>query len=42
MNDAYESELYERVEGMIAGEANGAEVAYHERGRITRLRSVVM
>jgi hypothetical protein len=41
-NDAYESELRERVEQMIAGGANGAEVAYHERGRITQLRPVVM
>jgi SAM-dependent methyltransferase len=41
-NDAYESELYERVEQMIAGGASGAEVAYHERGTITQLRPVVM
>lgn len=39
-SDAYESELYERVERMIG--ANGAEVAYHERGQITQLRPVVM
>lgn len=40
-NDAYESELYERVDQMLAGGANGAEIAYHERGRITRLRPLV-
>jgi SAM-dependent methyltransferase len=41
-NDAYQSALYDRVEQMIAGGAKGAEVAYHERGRITQLRPVVM
>jgi SAM-dependent methyltransferase len=37
-SDTYESELYERVEQVIASEAAETEVAYHERGRITRLR----
>ena len=40
-SDAYGSELYGRVERMAAG-ATGTEVAYHERGRITQLRPIVM
>jgi SAM-dependent methyltransferase len=39
-SDAYETELYERAERMIAAGATGAEIAYHERGRITQLRPV--
>jgi SAM-dependent methyltransferase len=38
-SDAYETELYERVERMIAG-ASRAEIAYHERAGITQLRPV--
>jgi SAM-dependent methyltransferase len=41
-SDLYQSELYGRVEQMLADGANGSEVAYHERVRITRLRPVVM
>ena len=41
-SDAYETELYERVERMIAVEATGAEIAYHERARITQLTPVAM
>ena len=37
-SDTYKSELYERVERVTAAEAAKTEVAYHERGRITRLR----
>jgi SAM-dependent methyltransferase len=40
-SDAYESELYGRVERMAAG-ATETKVAYHERGRITQLRPIVM
>lgn len=36
-SDAYKSELYARVDRVIAAEVAGAEVAYHERARITRL-----
>jgi hypothetical protein len=39
-SDAYESQLYERVEQMIAAGPSGAEVAYHERAGITRLKPV--
>ena len=40
--DAFESELFGRVDRMMAGKAGAAEVAYHERARITRLRPVFM
>ena len=36
------SELFGRVDRMMAGKAGAAEVAYHERARITRLRPVFM
>jgi hypothetical protein len=36
-SDAYKSELYRRVEQLMAA---GSEVAYHERARITRLRPI--
>ena len=40
--DAFTSELFARVDRMMAGKAGAAEVAYHERARITRLRPVIM
>jgi SAM-dependent methyltransferase len=40
--DAFESELFARVDRIMAGEAGAAEVAYYERARITRLRPVIM
>ena len=40
--DAFQSELFARVDRIMAGQAGAAEVAYHERGRITRLRPVIM
>jgi SAM-dependent methyltransferase len=40
--DAFQSELFARVDRIMAGTAGAAEVAYHERGRITRLRPVIM
>jgi SAM-dependent methyltransferase len=40
--DAFTSELFARVDLMMAGKAGAAEVAYHERARITRLRPVIM
>jgi hypothetical protein len=40
-SDTYESELYGRVERMAAGAA-GTQIAYHERGRITQPRPIVM
>jgi hypothetical protein len=40
--DAFQSELFARVDRIMAGKAGAAEVAYHERGRITRLRPVIM
>jgi SAM-dependent methyltransferase len=40
--DAFQSELFARVDRIMAGQAGAAEVAYHERGRITRLRPVTM
>lgn len=40
MSDAYESELYGRVEQLMAAGATGSEVAYGERARITQLRPV--
>ena len=39
-SDAYESELYERVERIITAERTETEVAYYERARITRLRPI--
>ena len=36
-SEAYETELYERVERMMAAGATGAEIAYHERAGITQL-----
>jgi SAM-dependent methyltransferase len=40
--DAFTSELFARVDRIMAGKAGAAEVAYYERGRITRLRPVIM
>ena len=40
--DAFTSELFARVDRIMAGQASAAEVAYHERARITRLRPVIM
>ena len=40
--DAFTSELFARVDRIMAGKAGAAEVAYHERARITRLRPVIM
>jgi SAM-dependent methyltransferase len=40
--DAFTSELFARVDRIMAEQAGAAEVAYHERGRITRLRPVIM
>jgi SAM-dependent methyltransferase len=40
-SDAYKTELYERVDRMMAAGSTGAELAYHERARITRLTPVV-
>jgi hypothetical protein len=40
--DAFTSELFARVDRNMAGQAGAAEVAYHERARITRLRPVIM
>jgi SAM-dependent methyltransferase len=37
-SDTRKSELFEHVQQVIAAEAAETEVAYHERGRITRLR----
>lgn len=36
-SEEYESELYARVDRIIAADAAPAEVAYHERARISRL-----
>lgn len=41
-SDAFKSELFARVDRIIAGKAGAAEVAYHERAQITRLRPVIM
>ncbi len=38
--EAREAELYARVEGIMQASGEGAEVAYHERGRIARLKAV--
>jgi SAM-dependent methyltransferase len=40
--DAFTSELFGRVDRIMAGQAGAAEVAYHEQARITRLRPVIM
>jgi Methyltransferase domain len=40
--DGFESEPFARVDRIMAGQAGAAEVAYHERARITRLRPVIM
>jgi SAM-dependent methyltransferase len=40
--DAYKSERLARADRIIAEKAIAAEVAYHERARITRLRPVIM
>jgi SAM-dependent methyltransferase len=40
--DAFTSELFARVDRIMAGKASAAEVAYHERVRIARLRPVIM
>jgi SAM-dependent methyltransferase len=40
--DAFTSELFGRVDRMMAGKAGAAEVAYYERARITRLRPVII
>jgi SAM-dependent methyltransferase len=40
--DAFESELFGRVDRIMAGKAGAAVVAYYERARITRLRPVIM
>ena len=40
--DTYASELFARVDRIMAGQAGAAEVAYHEQARITRLRPVIM
>jgi hypothetical protein len=40
--DAFTSELFGRVDRVMAGTAGAAEVAYHERARISRLRPVIM
>jgi hypothetical protein len=40
--DGFESELFARVERVMAGQAGAAEVAYHERAPITRVRPVIM
>jgi hypothetical protein len=39
--DAFTSELFARVDRIMAGKAGAAEVAYHERARIARLRPVI-
>ncbi len=39
-SDAYESELYERVQRITTSEASETEVAFYERARITRLRPI--
>ena len=41
-SDAFKSELFARVDRIIAGKAGAAEVAYHERAQVTRLRPVIM
>jgi SAM-dependent methyltransferase len=40
--DGFESELFARLDQIMASQAGAAEVAYHERARITRLRPVIM
>jgi SAM-dependent methyltransferase len=39
-SDAYETDLYERVQRMTTAERTETEVAYHERARITRVRRI--
>ena len=39
-SEAYESELYARVEQLMAAGATGSEIAYHERAQITHLRPI--
>lgn len=41
-SDVYKSGQFARVDCIIAEKAIAAEVAYHERARITRLRPVIM
>jgi hypothetical protein len=40
-SDAFESELFARVDRIIADRPS-AEVVYHERAQITRLRPVII
>ncbi len=40
MRDAYQTDLYERVERITAAERTETEVAYHERVQITRLTPI--
>jgi SAM-dependent methyltransferase len=40
--DAFTSEPFARVDRIMADQARAAEVAFHERARITRLRPVIM
>jgi SAM-dependent methyltransferase len=39
---ASESELFARVDRIVAGESGAAEAAYHERAQMTRLRPVII
>ncbi len=39
-SDAYQSELYERVQQIIGAEGGETEVAYHERAQITLLTPI--
>jgi SAM-dependent methyltransferase len=41
-SDAFKSELFARVDRIIAGTASAVEVAYHERAQMTRLRPVIV
>ena len=41
-SDAYKAELFARIDRIIAGSASAAEVAYHERAQMTRLRPVII
>jgi hypothetical protein len=41
-SDVFKSELFARVDRIIAGKASAVEVAYHERAQMTRLRPVII
>jgi SAM-dependent methyltransferase len=41
-SDSFTSELFARVDSIVARESGAAEVAYHERGRMPRLRPVII